>query len=74
MIILTPSPREKASIVDALKLKHSLRDALSDEQVRAVYNDAIDDACNFASTLAKHNPQFAMALTACAQQMRGLEL
>ena len=40
------------------------------EMVKMVYNEAIDDAANFARDLAPHNPLLALTLRAVERELR----
>jgi len=61
---------EKAAngIILALKTRSGGMTEL--EQIRFVYNEAIDDAANFTQNMAKTNPQHAVAFRSLEAELR----
>jgi hypothetical protein len=55
-------------IIEALLLRS--REMSSAEVVKMVYNEAIDDAANFARDLAPHNPLQSTTLLAVERELR----
>jgi hypothetical protein len=43
-----------------------------DQKIWHVYNEAIDDACDFVQTLARRNPEHRLAFESLAVEMRAL--
>jgi hypothetical protein len=66
-----PTPEQ---LQEATKIPHIILERAKHlngvELVRFVYNEAIDDAANFARDLAAHNPEQSLCLKAAGHSIR----
>jgi hypothetical protein len=69
MMGLTPEQIQSAMKIPEVLLVQS--DGMDEiERIRFVYNNAIDDAANFASDMADTNPQYHLALKLVSDEIR----
>jgi len=61
---------EKAANGIILALKERSGGMTELEQIRYVYNEAVDDAANFVKNMAKTNPQHAVAFRSLEAELR----